>query len=292
MARPSLSAVAELLKPITWFPPMWAFACGVVASGVTLDGQWLLIGVGILLAGPMVCATSQAVNDWFDRHVDAINEPQRPIPSGRMPGRWGLYIALIWTLLSLLVATALGPWGFGAAIAGLVLAWAYSAPPLRLKNNGWWGNAACGLSYEGLAWATGAAVMAGGAMPGARSLLLALLYSIAAHGIMTLNDFKSVEGDRQMGVGSLPVRLGVDRAARTACWVMVLPQTFVILLLLEWQRPLHALAVLLLILGQLKLMQRFVASPTERALQLSAFGVPLLVAGMMVSAFALRGLGG
>ncbi len=292
MARPSLSAVAELLKPITWFPPMWAFACGVVASGVTLDGQWLLIGVGILLAGPMVCATSQAVNDWFDRHVDAINEPQRPIPSGRMPGRWGLYIAVLWTLLSLMVATALGPWGFGAAIAGLVLAWAYSAPPLRLKNNGWLGNAACGLSYEGLAWVTGAAVMAGGAMPGARSLLLALLYSVAAHGIMTLNDFKSVEGDRQTGVGSLPVRLGIDRAARTACWVMVLPQTFVILLLLEWQRPLHALAVLLLILGQLKIMQRFVASPAERALQLSAFGVPLLVAGMMVSAFALRGLGG
>jgi chlorophyll synthase len=291
MARPSLSAVAELLKPITWFPPMWAFACGVVASGVTLDGQWVLIGVGILLAGPMVCATSQAVNDWFDRHVDAINEPQRPIPSGRMPGRWGLYIALLWTLLSLMVATALGPWGFGAAIAGLVLAWAYSAPPLRLKNNGWLGNAACGLSYEGLAWVTGAAVMAGGAMPGASSLLLALLYSIAAHGIMTLNDFKSVEGDRQMGVRSLPVRLGVQGAARTACWVMVVPQLLVILLLLEWQRPLHALAVLLLVLGQLKLMQRFVASPAERALQLSAFGVPLLVAGMMVAAFALRGLG-
>ncbi|MEY4369012.1 MAG: bacteriochlorophyll/chlorophyll synthetase family protein [Pseudomonadota bacterium] len=291
MARPSLSAVAELLKPITWFPPMWAFACGVVASGVTLDGQWVLIGVGVLLAGPMVCATSQAVNDWFDRHVDAINEPQRPIPSGRMPGRWGLYIALLWTLLSLMVATALGPWGFGAAIAGLVLAWAYSAPPLRLKNNGWLGNAACGLSYEGLAWVTGAAVMAGGAMPGASSLLLALLYSIAAHGIMTLNDFKSVEGDRQMGVRSLPVRLGVQGAARTACWVMVVPQLLVILLLLEWQRPLHALAVLLLVLGQLKLMQRFVASPAERALQLSAFGVPLLVAGMMVAAFALRGLG-
>ncbi|MFM8463942.1 MAG: chlorophyll synthase ChlG, partial [Burkholderiaceae bacterium] len=289
---PSLSAVAELLKPITWFPPMWAFACGVVASGVTLDGQWALIGVGILLAGPMVCATSQAVNDWFDRHVDAINDPQRPIPSVRMPGRWGLYIALLWTLLSLMVATALGPWGFGAAIAGLVLAWAYSAPPLRLKNNGWLGNAACGLSYEGLEWVTGAAVMAGGAMPGARSLLLALLYSISAHGIMTLNDFKSVEGDRQMGVRSLPVRLGVQGAARTACWVMVLPQLLVILLLLEWQRPLHALAVLLLVLGQLKLMQRFVASPSERALQLSAFGVPLLVAGMMVAAFALRGLGG
>ncbi len=271
---------------------MWAFACGVVASGVALAKQWPLIVVGILLAGPMVCATSQAVNDWFDRHVDAINEPQRPIPSGRMPGRWGLYIALLWTVLSLLVATALGPWGFGAAILGLLLAWAYSAPPLRLKNNGWWGNAACGLSYEGLAWVTGAAVMAGGLMPGAQSLLLALLYSVAAHGIMTLNDFKSVEGDRQMGVGSLPVRLGIQRSALTACAVMIAPQLIVIALLLAWQRPLHALAIVGLVLGQLKLMQRFVASPVERALQLSAFGVPLLVTGMMVAAFALRSMGG
>ncbi len=292
MARPSLSVVAELLKPITWFPPMWAFACGVVASGAALSGQWPLIVVGILLAGPMVCATSQAVNDWFDRHVDAINEPQRPIPSGRMPGRWGLYIAVLWTGLSLLVATALGPWGFGAAILGLLLAWAYSAPPLRLKNNGWWGNAACGLSYEGLAWVTGAAVMAGGMMPGSRSLLVALLYSVAAHGIMTLNDFKSVEGDRQMGVGSLPVRLGIALSARTACAVMIVPQLVVIGLLLAWQQQLSALAIVALVLGQLKLMQKFVASPVERALQLSAFGVPLLVTGMMVAAFALRAMGG
>ena len=292
MARPKLSAVAELLKPITWFPPMWAFACGVVASGVSLQNQWQLIVIGILLAGPMVCATSQAVNDWFDRHVDAINEPQRPIPSGRMPGRWGLYIAVLWTVLSLLVATLLGPWGFAAAVAGLLLAWAYSAPPLRLKNNGWWGNAACGLSYEGLAWITGAAVMAGGAMPGARSLALALLYSVAAHGIMTLNDFKSVEGDQQMGVGSLPVKLGIKGAARTACWVMLLPQLGVIAMLASWNRPLHALAVLALLYGQTKLMKRFMASPVEKALQMSAFGVPLLVAGMMVAAFALRGLGG
>ena len=289
---PAPSAVAELLKPITWFPPMWAFACGVVASGQSFEGRWGLVIAGVLLAGPFVCATSQAVNDWFDRHVDAINEPQRPIPSGRMPGRSGLVVAVIGTVLSLLLSLLLGPWGFGAAALGLLLAWAYSAPPLRLKNNGWWGNAACGLSYEGLAWATGAAVMAGGAMPGARSLALALLYSIAAHGIMTLNDFKSVEGDRQMGVGSLPVRLGIKGSARTACWVMLLPQLGVIAMLASWQRPLHALAVLALVYGQTKLMKRFMASPVEKALQMSAFGVPLLVTGMMIAAFALRSLGG
>jgi chlorophyll synthase len=124
MPRPALSAVTELFKPITWFPPMWAFACGVVASGVAMDGKWGLALIGIALAGPLVCATSQAVNEWFDRHVDAINEPQRPIPSGRMPGRWGLGLAVLWTGVSLAVALALGPWGFGAAALGLALAWA------------------------------------------------------------------------------------------------------------------------------------------------------------------------
>ncbi|MEQ1682824.1 MAG: chlorophyll synthase ChlG [Burkholderiaceae bacterium] len=288
MARPTFSAFAELLKPITWFPPMWAFGCGVIASGVAADGRWPIIAVGIVLAGPMVCASSQAVNDWYDRHVDAINEPNRPIPSGRIPGRWGLYIAILWTVLSLLVATLLGPWGFGAAVVGLLLAWAYSAPPLRLKENGWWGNAACGVCYEGLAWTTGAAVMAGGAMPQGRSLTLAALYSVGAHGIMTLNDFKAIEGDRQMGVRSLPVQLGVLPAARAACWIMAVPQVVVVLLLVHWRQPVHALAIVGLLAVQLVLMDHFIQNPRERALLYSGFGVPLFVAGMMVSAFALR----
>lgn len=285
---PAPSAIAELFKPITWFPPMWAFACGVVASGQSLEGRWGLVLAGVLLAGPFVCATSQAVNDWFDRHVDAINEPHRPIPSGRMPGRWGLYLALIWTVLSLLLSTTLGPWGFGAAALGLLLAWAYSAPPVRLKRNGWWGNAACGLSYEGLAWITGAAVMAGGQMPGVPSMLLALLYSLGAHGIMTLNDFKAIEGDRKMGVASLPVQLGARGAAWVACATMVLAQTAVVACLLTWDQPWHAGAVALCVAVQLLMMRRFLAKPVARALWLSGLGVPLYVAGMMISAFALR----
>jgi chlorophyll/bacteriochlorophyll a synthase len=288
MARPTFSAFAELLKPVTWFPPMWAFACGVVASAAPLASQWQLVVLGILLAGPAVCATSQAVNDWFDRHVDAINEPKRPIPSGRMPGRWGLYVAIAWTLLSVLLASALGTWAFVAALLGLALAWAYSAPPIRLKRNGWWGNAACALSYEGLAWITGAAVVAGGVLPDSRSLVLALLYSAGAHGIMTLNDFKSVAGDRIMGVGSLPVRLGVDRAAQVASATMAVPQLAVIGLLLFWGAPWHAAAVGALLVIQVVMMRRFIAAPVARALWYSALGVPLFVSGMMVSAFALR----
>ena len=288
--RPSLSAIAELFKPITWFPPMWAFACGVIGSGAPLAGHLGLVVVGLLLAGPLVCATSQAVNDWFDREVDAINEPQRPIPSGRMPGRWGLRIAIAWTGVSLLVAALLGPVGFAAGATGLALAWAYSAPPLRLKRNGWWGNLACGACYEGLAWITGAAVMAAGAMPSAGTFALAALYSVGAHGIMTLNDFKAIDGDRRMGIRSLPVQLGVAGAARVACLVMALPQLVVIALLLRWQAPWHAVAVAALLGGQVGMMQRFLRAPRERALWYSGFGVPLFVSGMMVAAFALRGV--
>jgi chlorophyll synthase len=132
MSRPQFSAVLELLKPITWFPPMWAHMCGVVSSGVS--GRWLPAGVGAVLAGPLVWATSQAFNDWFDRHLDAINEPGRPKPSGRCLGRRGLYVGCFWSVLSIVVGATLGPWGLVAAFVGLALARAYSAPPFRLKH--------------------------------------------------------------------------------------------------------------------------------------------------------------
>jgi chlorophyll/bacteriochlorophyll a synthase len=282
--------VLELLKPVTWFPPMWAFACGVVSSGVSPGSQWPLVLLGVAVAGPLVCATSQAANDWFDRHVDALNEPHRPIPSGRIPGRWGLYLAVAWTLLSTGAAYFLGRWGFIATLVALVLAWAYSAPPFRLKRNGWVGNLAVGLSYEGLAWVTGAAVVLGGLLPPVPVLILALLYSLGAHGIMTLNDFKSREGDLRMGIDSLPALLGPWGAAVVACQIMVTAQVIVILLLLHWGTPLHAGAVTLLLVGQLPLMARLVSTPTpRRALEMSGFGVPLFVLGMMISAFAVRG---
>ena len=286
--RPTAAATLELLKPITWFPPMWAFGCGVVSSGQPILAHWPLVIIGVLLAGPLVCGTSQAVNDWFDRHVDAINEPNRPIPSGRMPGRWGLRIAILWTLVSLLVAALLGTWVLGATALGLAMAWAYSAPPLRLKRNGWWGNAAVAISYEGLAWVTGAAVMIGGLMPNWRILLLAGLYSAGAHGIMTLNDFKAIEGDQRLGIRSLPVQLGVRGAAWAACLFMALPQVAVVAALAAWQRPWHAFAVALVLLVQLLMMIRFLRNPREQATWFSAMGVSVYVTGMLISAFALR----
>ncbi len=288
MSRTGFTSVIELLKPVTWFPPMWAFACGVVSTGQSFEGRRSLVLTGLLLTGPLVCGTSQAVNDWFDRHVDAINEPDRPIPSGRIPGRWGLYVACVWTLLSLAVAPVLGPWGFGATVLALLLAWGYSAPPFRFKRNGWLGNSACAISYEGLAWVTGAAVMMNGVMPESRTLALAALYSAGAHGIMTLNDFKSVQGDRQCGINSLPVLLGITGACRVACLLMAAAQLVVVSLLAAWGHALHAVGVGVLLMLQIFLMVRLLRDPVARATWYSGFGVTLYVLGMLLSAFALR----
>ena len=287
---PEPRAAFALLKPVTWFPPMWAFSCGVVSAG-RLDASWAALALGVCLTGPLVCGASQVVNDWFDRDVDAINEPDRPIPSGRVPGAWGLWIGIAWSALALYAGSLLGPTGLAATAVALALAWAYSAPPLRFKQNGWLGNLACGLSYESLAWITGAAVALGGARPDGRILALAVLYGLGAHGIMTLNDFKSVSGDRRMGVRSLPVLLGERRAAWTACAVMIAPQLVVLALLGAWGAWLSLAIVVAFVGVQLVLMRRFLAAVTPRSAFLySGFGVPFYVFGMMAAAFGVRAL--
>ena len=285
---PAARDVLELLKPVTWFPPMWAFFCGVMSSGAPLTDRWLFLVGGVLLAGPMVCGTSQAVNDWYDRHVDAINQPERPIPSGRIAGRWGLYVAIIGSALSLVLGAVLGFWVFIATIVGLMCAWGYSAPPFRFKMSGWVGPGVVALSYEGLSWFTGASVMSGG-LPDTRVLIVILLYSIGAHGIMTLNDFKAVEGDTAMGVRSLPVTLGVANAARLACAVMALPQVIVIALLLNWGLAISAIAVTLLLAMQLVFMRRLLTDPNKFAPWYNATGVSSYVMGMLAAALGLGG---
>ncbi|MEM9438064.1 MAG: chlorophyll synthase ChlG [Pseudomonadota bacterium] len=286
---PAPSAALELIKPITWFPPMWAYLCGIVASGAALADAWALALLGIVLAGPITCGMSQAANDWCDRHVDAINEPHRPIPSGRIPGRWGLWIALAMSALSLAVGWQLGPWGFGATVLAVLAAWAYSVEPIRAKRSGWWGPGLVGLSYESLPWFTGAAIMVAG-LPRPEIIVIALLYGLGAHGIMTLNDFKALEGDRQMGLRSLPVTLGPERAAKVACLIMLAAQAAVMALLTAWGAGPYAVAIGVLLGIQIWAMTAMLKDPKGKAPWYNGPGVGAYVSGMMIAAIALRGL--
>ncbi|MBL0923037.1 MAG: chlorophyll synthase ChlG [Sphingomonadaceae bacterium] len=285
---PALGDVVELTKPVTWFPPMWAFMCGVVSSGASIADNWIFLLAGIALTGPLVCGTSQVINDWCDREVDAINEPGRPIPSGRVPDRWPVWIALGGCAISLALGVMLGPWVLLATCAALFFGWAYSSAPFRFKRSGWLGPLVCALSYESLSWFTGASVMLGG-LPSGTLLAILLLYGVGAHGIMTLNDFKAVTGDRATGLRSLPVVMGVRPAALFACAVMTLAQMAVIAILILQELNLSAAIVGAFLTIQIGLMARLVGDPAKLAPWYNATGISLYVFGMLAAALGLGG---
>ena len=127
-------------------------------------------------------------------------------------------------------------------------------------------------------------------MPSYPVLIVAALYSLGAHGIMTLNDFKSMEGDRALGIKSLPAQLGYRRSAVLACQIMLLSQSAVISSLLLWGHSFHALVVSLVLLLQVAAMIRLLKDPKGLAPWYNATGVSLYVTGMMISAIAVRGM--
>lgn len=102
----------QLMKPVTWIPLIWGVLCGAAASG---NFHWSISEVGasiacMVMSGPLLAGFTQTINDYYDREIDAINEPYRPIPSGAIP-LWQVK-AQIWVLLlaGLGVAYGLDRW--------------------------------------------------------------------------------------------------------------------------------------------------------------------------------------
>jgi chlorophyll synthase len=275
-----------LMKPVTWFAASWAFLCGAVASGA-LDWSgdtFLRLLLGVIMAGPVLCGLSQIVNDYCDSEVDAINEPHRLIPAGLIGRRQVQILSVILIGLGSLLALYLGRDVALMVSIGLFFAIAYSMRPLRAKRNGWIGNALVSFSYEGLAWLAGHLAFAALSL---QSALLALFYSIGAHGIMTVNDFKSIEGDTRMGIRSIPVMYGKQKAAQLVVAIMAFSQLVVIGLLAWWGHPVAAGVVGLLLLAQVVPFVRFIRDPEHNAVFFNATAIMLFVWGMLASAIGL-----
>ena len=285
-STPSLVSLLELIKPVTWFPPMWAFLCGVVSVGALNSNNTTLILSGLLLAGPLVCGMSQAVNDWCDRHVDAINQPERPIPSGRVSARWGFFTGITMSAVSILFAYYLGNLIFFATIIGVLAAWLYSLEPIRLKRSAIFGPGVVAICYEGLPWFTGATIFTI-SLPNKEVLIVLTLYALGAHGIMTMNDFKATKGDKLLGINSLPVILGRKPATLVACLIMLLPQLIVISLFFFWGSIILAITLAVCVLLQFLSMIYLIRDPEKNTPFFNMTGVLLYIAGMMLSANGL-----
>ena len=276
-----------LMKPVTWFAPAWAFLCGSVASG---GSTWSVdhvgrTALGMLLAGPILCGLSQVVNDWCDREVDAINEPQRLIPSGRVTARHVFVTIAVLAVLAIAIALFLSPEIALLTAVGMVLAVLYSAPPVRAKRNGWAGNTLVALSYEGLPWIAGSLAFGALAWP---SAVLAGLFSFGTIGIMAINDFKSMDGDRQMRIRTLPVLYGAWGAAWLIVLIMAMSQLYVVMLLAASGRWIAAGMIAIALVAQVPLQRTFLQDPVANAIKYSAGSSGLFVLGMLVAAIAVR----
>lgn len=284
-----------LMESYTWFAPAWAFMVGAIAShaiyfnlGEDAGRSILSIGrlaIGIGMAGPLLTGFSQVINDWYDRDIDAINQPERLIPSGQVSREQVMWTIAVLGVLAMAVALFLGAPVAVLAAVGLALAVLYSIPQVKLKRNGWVGNAAVGLAYEGLPWIAGHLAFAP-LTP--ESLMLALVFSLGSHGIMTINDFKSVAGDRKMGIRSIPAIYGEGNAARIAVAVINAAQVVAIGLLLAWGKPVAAAVVLLFMIGQWRSQYQLVKTPTQpMAVRYNIVAIPLYVWGMLAAAIGL-----
>lgn len=281
------ASLGSFAKPGTWFAPMWAIMVGAIGSS---GSHWDVVTIAkiliaMVMAGPLLCAFSQVVNDYFDRDVDAINEPERKTAAS-MSTRTLVIIAFVLAALALGIAFALGRTVGYLALGGMVLALMYSVPPFRLKaRNGWLANTACALSYEGFAW------MAGTAAFGKVSLgtvILAVVFSLGAHGLMTLNDFKSIEGDRALGLRSIPAMLGEKRALLQAVTFVNLFQAIAIAYVISNKAWIEALVMNALLILQLPLQGKLAKDPKRFAPWYCAAGIPLFCWSMLAGALAIR----
>jgi chlorophyll synthase len=284
----------QLMKPITWIPLMWGVICGAASSGqFTWTLEHVLMSLTCMfMAGPLLTGYTQTINDYYDRDLDAINEPYRPIPSGAISLTRVRLQILALLLGGIAVAYGLDQWAGHdfpvltvLALGGSFLSYIYSAPPLKLKQNGWLGNYALGASYIALPWCAGHALFGN---LSAIIVMLTLFYSLAGLGIAIVNDFKSVEGDRQLGLKSLPVMFGVS----TAAWICVLMidifQSGIAAYLIAVHQNLYALLLILLIIPQITFQDMyFLRNPLENDVKYQASAQPFLVLGMLVTGLAL-----
>ncbi len=284
----------QLMKPITWIPLMWGVICGAASSGgYTWTGEnILMVAACMLMSGPLMAGYTQTLNDFYDRDIDAINEPYRPIPSGVISVPQVAVQILILLFAGLGLAYGLDRWAehefptmLCLTLGGAFLAYIYSAPPLKLKQNGWLGNYALGASYIALPW------WAGHALFGQLSwtlVILTLFYSLAGLGIAVVNDFKSVEGDRQLGLKSLPVMFGITTAAWICVLMIDLFQAGVAAYLISRHENLYATIVLLLVIPQITFQDMyFLRDPLKNDVKYQASAQPFLVVGMLITGLAL-----
>ena len=218
----TIPSVAALARPFTLLAPVVGVLSASAVAAAALDRPWGSRQlVGACCAAALATAASNAWNQVFDLEIDRVNKPQRPLPSGAVSTALAMRFGFLCAAAALGLAAWVS-WPFLACVGvGVGATWIYSAPPLRLKQSLAGALLAIAVPRGLLVPVAGWAVIAtpNGSDPWALGVVTLLFVLGAA----ATKDFSDVPGDRVHGCRTLPVVLGVRRAAVVVAPFLVLP---------------------------------------------------------------------
>lgn len=188
-----------------------------VAAGVlTFIGSFVAGGLGTpasaafaVLATVLATGGGNAINDYFDREIDAINRPDRPIPRGAISPRAGLWFSLALFAGAVVLTLLLPMLAVVIAVLNLAALVAYTEIFKGLP----------GVGNALVAYLTGSTFLYGGAAVGGDLATVSVLFVLAATATMAreiIKDVEDVEGDRKEGLNTLPIAVGERTALAVA----------------------------------------------------------------------------
>ena len=196
----------------------------VVAAGVlTFTGSFVAAGFGAaarpvaaaVAATIFATAAGNAVNDYFDREVDRVNRPDRPIPRGAVTARAGLAFSGLLFLGAVGTAVVLPLSAVAIAVANLLALVAYTKLFKGLP----------GVGNVVVAYLTGSTFLFGGAAVGrVTDPAVVVLFALAALATLSreiVKDVEDIAGDRAEGLRTLPIVAGEPTALRLGAAALV-----------------------------------------------------------------------
>jgi geranylgeranylglycerol-phosphate geranylgeranyltransferase len=192
-------------------------------------GKGILILQNVLLAGIVgfcVCAFGNIINDLYDIEIDRINNPQRPLPAGRVKKRNVIFLAILFFIISVLISMSIGVIIFLLALCALLMLFLYAS---YFKKTIW--------SNFIIAFTSGASFILGGLVTKNYACTFPFLFSFFIHVPReVIKDIIDIRGDKTAGVASLPVVVGVKQSFNVSalllgilCIILPLPLFFNVL---------------------------------------------------------------
>jgi geranylgeranylglycerol-phosphate geranylgeranyltransferase len=198
--------------------PINSFVAGLAAIVAYLIDTGTVIPESLLLffIVALITAAGNVINDFFDAEIDAINRPDRPIPSGAVSRGDARRFAVTLFLAGILVSFFTNSLCIGIAIFNTLLLIAYAA---KLKSTPLTGNIV-------VAYISASIFLFGGALNGLDGLIriipIAAITFFAMLSRELLKDAEDVEGDRAGGADTVPIRIGIKKTSEFALITTVL----------------------------------------------------------------------